>query len=53
MIQIISGLSSITGKYIYGELFKKKKNDSFVCRILVSNVIDNVLNILFYVCVRI
>lgn len=29
LIQIISALSLITGKYIYGEIFKKKKKESF------------------------
>lgn len=36
LIQIISALSLITGKYIYGEIFKKKKKESFVCIILVK-----------------
>jgi len=36
LIQIISALSLITGKYIYGEIFKKKKKESFVCITLVK-----------------
>jgi len=36
LLQIISALSLITGKYIYGEIFKKKKEESFVCIILVK-----------------
>lgn len=31
LIQIISTLSLITRKYLFGELFKKKKDESFVC----------------------
>lgn len=30
LIQIISTLSLTAGKYIYGELYKKRKKESFV-----------------------
>lgn len=39
LIQIISALSLIAGKYIYGEIFKKKKKESFVRITLVKLIL--------------
>lgn len=43
LIKIISVLSLTTGKYIYGELFKKKKKESFVCFRIVQHFTHNFL----------
>lgn len=45
LIQIISALSLTTGKYIYGEIFKKKKKESFVC----INLVKLFLSLLLYI----